>query len=44
MVYYAGCVGVVFDKEAFDDGKPCQRFFFGHTNDIMCLDLDPTRT
>lgn len=43
MVYYTGMVGVVLDKEKFDLGLPCQRFFFGHTNDITALAIHPNR-
>ncbi|GFR50670.1 hypothetical protein Agub_g12921 [Astrephomene gubernaculifera] len=43
FVYYTGSVGVVFDKEKYDAGLPCQRFFFGHNNDIQCLAMHPNR-
>lgn len=43
FAYYTGSVGVVFDKEKFDAGLPCQRFFFGHNNDIQCLAMHPNR-
>ncbi|EFJ49062.1 hypothetical protein VOLCADRAFT_90304 [Volvox carteri f. nagariensis] len=43
FVYYTGSVGVVFDKEKYDAGLPCQRFFFGHNNDIQCLSIHPNR-
>ncbi|GLC70429.1 hypothetical protein PLESTF_000972700 [Pleodorina starrii] len=43
FVYYTGSVGVVFDKEKYDAGLPCQRFFFGHNNDIDCLTIHPNR-
>ncbi|GIL75046.1 hypothetical protein Vretifemale_4865, partial [Volvox reticuliferus] len=43
FVYYTGSVGVVFDKEKYDAGLPCQRFFFGHNNDIQCLTMHPNR-
>jgi microtubule-associated protein-like 5 len=36
-------VGIVFDKELFDKGQPCQRFFFGHDNDIQFLTIHPSR-
>lgn len=39
IVYFAAAVGVVYDKEASS-----QRFFLGHTDDILCLTLDPTRS
>ncbi|KAJ9507961.1 hypothetical protein QJQ45_021288 [Haematococcus lacustris] len=42
-VYYAGCVGIVFDKEAYDQGRPSQRFFFGHNQDIQFLTMHPSR-
>lgn len=42
-VYYTGSIGIVFNKEKYDSGKPCQRFFFGHDNDIGCLALHPSR-
>ncbi len=29
MVFYTGAVGIVFNRELFDAGKPSQRFFFG---------------
>lgn len=34
MVYYSGAVGIVFDKTLWDKKQPCQKFFFGHDNDI----------
>ncbi|KAG2496899.1 hypothetical protein HYH03_004906 [Edaphochlamys debaryana] len=43
FVYYTGAVGVVFNKEKFDAGLPCQRYFFGHNNDIQCLAMHPSR-
>ncbi|KAG1659723.1 hypothetical protein FOA52_012263 [Chlamydomonas sp. UWO 241] len=42
-VYYTGAVGVVFNKELWGEGKPSQRFFFGHDNDIQCLAIHPGR-
>lgn len=39
VVYFSAAVGVVYNKEA-----QAQRFFLGHTDDILCLALDPTRT
>ncbi|KAJ1627931.1 hypothetical protein T492DRAFT_579093, partial [Pavlovales sp. CCMP2436] len=39
IVYFAAAVGVVFNKEASE-----QRFFLGHTDDILSLALDPTKT
>ena len=46
IVYYTGAVGVVFDKSLFDakpNAKPSQRFFFGHDNDIECINIHPNR-
>lgn len=43
VVYYTGMVGVVLNKEKFDLGLPCQRFFFGHTNDITAMAIHPNR-
>lgn len=43
FVYYTGSVGIVFDKEKYDAGVPCQRYFFGHNNDIQCLTMHPNR-
>ncbi len=43
VVYYTGCVGIVMSKTLFDQGKPCQKYFFGHDNDICCLALHPSR-
>lgn len=43
IVYYTGSVGVVFNKELFDKKKPSQRFFFGHDNDIECINIHPNR-
>ncbi len=43
VVYYTGAVGVVFNKQLWEQGKPSQRFFFGHDNDIMCLAIHPNR-
>lgn len=43
VAYYVGCVGVVLNKELFDQGRPCQRFFFGHDNDITCMAMHPSR-
>ena len=39
LVYYTAAVGVVLSVES-----RAQRFFLGHTDDIHCLALDPTRT
>lgn len=38
-MYFTAGVGVVFNKEA-----KAQRFFVGHTDDIVSLAIDPTRT
>jgi len=43
VVYYTGAVGIVFCKQDFDAGKPCQKFFFGHDNDITCIAIHPSR-
>ncbi|MEW5318145.1 MAG: hypothetical protein WDW38_009391 [Sanguina aurantia] len=43
MVYYSGAVGIVFDKTLWDRKEPCQKFFFGHDNDIECLAIHPNR-
>ncbi|CAG9465779.1 unnamed protein product [Pedinophyceae sp. YPF-701] len=43
LVYYVAGVGVVFNKEEHLAGRPSQRFFFGHDNDIECLTIHPNR-
>lgn len=43
MVYYTGAVGVVFNRALFDAKQPSQRFFFGHDNDIECINIHPNR-
>eukprot|EP00200_Dunaliella_tertiolecta_P007628 CAMPEP_0202381592 /NCGR_PEP_ID=MMETSP1127-20130417/37027_1 /ASSEMBLY_ACC=CAM_ASM_000462 /TAXON_ID=3047 /ORGANISM="Dunaliella tertiolecta, Strain CCMP1320" /LENGTH=1435 /DNA_ID=CAMNT_0048980603 /DNA_START=339 /DNA_END=4646 /DNA_ORIENTATION=+ len=43
VVYYVGCVGIVYCKQDMDKGLRSQRFFFGHTNDIKCLAIHPSR-
>lgn len=43
VVYYTGMVGIVYVKNDHDAGRPCQRFFFGHDNDIECLAIHPGR-
>lgn len=40
-VFYVAGVCVVFDKERHLQGKTSQRFFFGHSNDILCLTQHP---
>jgi microtubule-associated protein-like 6 len=39
LAYFTAGVGIIYNKEASS-----QRFFLGHTDDILCLALDPTRT
>eukprot|EP00798_Chlamydomonas_sp_ICE-L_P017096 gene17096-23393_t len=43
IIYYTGMVGVVLNKELWLQGKPSQRFFHGHDNDIECIALHPGR-
>lgn len=43
VVYYTAAVGVVYSKDNWRANKPCQRFFFGHNNDIECLNVHPNR-
>ena len=43
IAYYVGMVGVVWNKDLHDAGKPSQRFFFGHNNDITCMAIHPSR-
>ena len=38
MVYYAAAVGIVYNKTTHS-----QKFFLGHTDDIMCLAIHPDR-
>lgn len=38
MVYYSAAVGIVYNKETHS-----QKFFLGHTDDIMCLAIHPER-
>ncbi|GMH32772.1 hypothetical protein BSKO_00606 [Bryopsis sp. KO-2023] len=43
VVYFTGMTGIVYCKNDHDEGKPSQRFFFGHDNDIECLAIHPSR-
>lgn len=43
VVYYTAALGVVFSKQRWRDGRACQRFFFGHDNDVACLAVHPNR-
>lgn len=43
VVYYTGMVGIVYSKSDHDLGRNCQKFFFGHDNDIECLAIHPNR-
>ena len=43
VVYYTAALGVVFSKEHWRAKQPSQRFFFGHDNDIQCLNVHPNR-
>lgn len=43
VVYYTGSLGIVCNKQEWEAGRPCQRFFFGHDNDIQCLTIHPNR-
>ena len=36
-------LGVVLDKDKLEKGKRCQRFFFGHDDDIKSLAVHPNR-
>lgn len=38
MVYYTAAVGIVYNKTTHT-----QKFFLGHTDDIMCLAIHPDR-
>lgn len=38
MVYYAAAVGIVYNKATHS-----QKFFLGHTDDIMCLAIHPDK-
>lgn len=31
------------DKAKYDRGEPCQRYFFGHDNDIQCIAIHPNK-
>eukprot|EP00899_Mesostigma_viride_P008440 jgi/Mesvir1/17598/Mv08830-RA.1 len=39
VVYHAAAVGIVLDPRT-----RTQKFFFGHTDDILCLDTHPTQS
>ena len=43
VVYYTAALGVVLDKDKLEKGKRCQRFFFGHDDDIKSLAVHPNR-
>ena len=43
VVYYTAAVGVVLDKDKLEKGKRCQRFFFGHDDDIKSMAVHPNR-
>ena len=43
VVYYTAAVGVVLDKDKLEKGARCQRFFFGHDDDIKSLAVHPNR-
>ena len=43
VVYYTAAVGVVLDKDKLEKKQQCQRFFFGHDDDIKCLAIHPNR-
>ncbi|KAK3283901.1 hypothetical protein CYMTET_8419, partial [Cymbomonas tetramitiformis] len=43
VVYYTAAVGVVFDKAKMRAKQRSQRYFYGHDNDIRCLNLHPNR-
>ena len=43
IVYYTAAVGVVLDKDKLEKREKCQRFFFGHDDDIKCLAIHPNR-
>jgi WD40 repeat protein len=36
-------IGVVWNKGLHGEGKPSQRYFFGHNNDITCMAIHPSR-
>lgn len=42
-VYFVAGLCVVFDKKKHVRGETSQRYFFGHTNDIQCLNIHPNR-
>lgn len=43
VVYYTAALGIVLDKDKLEKKQPCQRFFFGHDDDIKCLAIHPNR-
>ena len=43
ICYYTAAVGVVLDKEKLEKREKCQRFFFGHDDDIKCMAIHPNR-
>ena len=43
VVYYVAAVGVVLDKDKLEKREKCQRFFFGHDDDIKCIAMHPNR-
>ena len=43
IVYYTAAICVVLDKDKLEKRQKCQRFFFGHTEDITCLAVHPNR-
>ncbi|XP_047113095.1 echinoderm microtubule-associated protein-like CG42247 [Schistocerca piceifrons] len=38
MLYYVAAVAVLYDRD-----EDCQRHYTGHTEDILCMDLHPSR-
>ena len=42
VVYYTAAVGVVLDKDKLEKER-CQRFFFGHDDDIKSMAVHPNR-
>jgi WD40 repeat protein len=39
IIYPAGCLGVILDKNVPSGGVPTQSYFMGHCDEITCLDL-----
>ena len=42
-MYFVAGVGVVFDKGAYANKQRSQRYFFGHSNNVLCMAMHPNR-